>query len=111
MKNKLKKLIKASIKESALMEEDSINSLKIEINQSTQSDHGDFSSNIALKISGKTNTKPIETAEIISKNVSFSKKADIYFRLKRLIDKIQMGLLFKVLFATKKINKNSILGF
>jgi len=69
MKNKLKKVIKASIKESALMEEDSINSLEIEINQSTQSDHGDFSSNIALKISGKTNTKPIETAEIISKTI------------------------------------------
>ena len=53
----------------------------------------------------------LKWAEIISKNVSFSKKADIYYRLKRLIDKNEMGLLFKVLFATKKINKNSILGF
>jgi len=53
----------------------------------------------------------LKRAEIISKNVSFSKKADIYFRLKRLIDKNEMGLLFKVLFATKKINKNPISGF
>ncbi len=53
----------------------------------------------------------LKRAEIISKNVSFSKKADIYYRLKRLIDKNEMGLLFKVLFATKKINKNPILGF
>jgi len=53
----------------------------------------------------------LKRAEIISKNVSFSKKADIYFRLKRLIDKNEMGLLFKVLFATKKINKNPVLGF
>ena len=52
----------------------------------------------------------LERAEIISKNVSFSKKADIYFRLKRLIDKKEMGSLFKVFFATKKYN-NFNLGF
>tara|TARA_B100001173_G_scaffold77204_1_gene65883 strand:+ start:2232 stop:3275 length:1044 start_codon:yes stop_codon:yes gene_type:complete len=52
----------------------------------------------------------LERAEIISKNVPFSKKSDIYFRLKRLIDKNQMGTLFKVLFATNKRN-NFNLGF
>ena len=52
----------------------------------------------------------IERAELISKNVSFSKKADIYFRLKRLIDDKEMGTLFKVFFATKKYN-NFNLGF
>ena len=52
----------------------------------------------------------LERAEIISKNLSFSKKADIYFRLKRLIDDKQMGDLFKVFFATKKYN-NFNLGF
>ena len=52
----------------------------------------------------------LERAEIISKNVSFSKKVDIYFRLKRLIDKKEMGSLFKVFFATKKYN-NFNLGF
>ena len=52
----------------------------------------------------------LERAEIISKNVSFSKKSDMYFRLQRLIDKKQMGTLFKVLFATNKKNKFS-LGF
>ena len=52
----------------------------------------------------------LERAEIISKNVPFSKKSDIYFRLKRLIDKKQMGRLFKVLFATNKKN-NFKLGF
>ena len=51
-----------------------------------------------------------ERAEIISKNMPFSKKSDIYFRLKRLIDKKQMGTLFKVLFATNKKN-NFNLGF
>ncbi|MDC0142824.1 hypothetical protein OAI70_01795 [Candidatus Pelagibacter sp.] len=47
----------------------------------------------------------LHRAEIISKNLPFSKKADIYFRLKRLIDKNQMGNLFKVMLITnKKIN-------
>jgi cyclopropane-fatty-acyl-phospholipid synthase len=44
-------------------------------------------------------------AEIISKNLSFSKKADIFYRLKRLIDEKQMGNLFKVMFITNKENK------
>ena len=49
-------------------------------------------------------------AEIISKNLTFSKKADIYYRLKRLTDKKQMGKLFKVMFASNK-NINFKVGF
>ncbi len=52
----------------------------------------------------------LERAEIISNKLSFSQKSDIYFRLKRLIDKKEMGSLFKVFFATKKEN-NFKLGF
>ena len=62
-----------------------------------------------LKIGGMTNQKNflinlgiLKRAEIISKNLPFSKKADIYFRVKRLIDKNSMGELFKVILATKK---------
>ena len=44
------------------------------------------------------------------KNIPFSKKADIFYRIKRLIDKDQMGDLFKVFFITKKENKFT-LGF
>ena len=44
----------------------------------------------------------LNRAEILSKNMPFSKKADIYFRLKRLIDDKQMGSLFKVLSVDKK---------
>ena len=46
----------------------------------------------------------IERAEIISKNLPLSSKIDIHFRIKRLIDKKQMGSLFQVLFATNKSN-------
>ncbi len=51
-----------------------------------------------------------ERAETISKNKNFLKKADIYYRLKRLIDEKQMGELFKVMFIKNKNNKFK-LGF
>ncbi len=51
-----------------------------------------------------------ERAEIISKNLNFSKKADIFFRLNRLIDDKQMGKLFKVMLIKNKNNKFK-LGF
>ncbi len=49
-------------------------------------------------------------AEIISRNKVFTKKADIYFRLKRLIDEKQMGNLFKVMLIKNRNNKFN-LGF
>jgi len=52
----------------------------------------------------------LDRAEILSKNMSFSEKANIYFRIKRLIDKDQMGHLFKVMFITNLKNKFK-LGF
>ena len=52
----------------------------------------------------------LKRAEILSKNMLFSKKADMYFRIKRLIDDRQMGNLFKVVFITNKKNKFK-LGF
>ena len=51
-----------------------------------------------------------ERAEIISQNLNFLKKADIYYRLKRLIDEKQMGNLFKVMLVKNKKN-NFKLGF
>jgi len=52
----------------------------------------------------------IDRAEILSKNMPFSQKADIYFRIKRLIDESQMGHLFKVMFITNHKSKFK-LGF
>ena len=51
-----------------------------------------------------------ERAEIISKNQSFLRKADIYYRVERLINKNKMGSLFKVMLIKNKKNKFS-LGF
>ena len=62
-----------------------------------------------LKTIGTTNQKKflinlgiLKRAEMVSANMSFSKKADIYYRLKRLIHKNFMGELFKVIFVSKK---------
>ena len=51
-----------------------------------------------------------ERAEIISRNLTFIKKADIFYRLERLINEKQMGNLFKVMFIRNKKN-NFNLGF
>ena len=70
-----------------------------------------------LKVGGLTTQKNfltnlgiVQRAEILAKNLRFSKKADIYYRLERLIDKKYMGELFKVMFITQKKN-NFTMGF
>ena len=46
-----------------------------------------------------------ERAEIVSKNLSFIEKSNIYYRLNKLVDKKFMGEIFKVLFlSNKKVN-------
>ncbi len=65
-----------------------------------------------LKVSGMTNQGSflkkmgiLERAEIVSKNLSFMEKSNIYYRLNKLVDKKFMGEVFKVLLLTnKKIN-------
>ena len=51
-----------------------------------------------------------QRAEVITKNQNFSKKVDIFYRIKRLIDEKQMGNLFKVMFIKNDKNKFK-LGF
>jgi cyclopropane-fatty-acyl-phospholipid synthase len=52
----------------------------------------------------------IQRANLLSKKMNFNEKANMFFRLKRLLDFNQMGSLFKVMFAYKKGKKFS-LGF
>ena len=47
----------------------------------------------------------IQRAEIISKNIPFSKKSDLFYRIRRLIDEKQMGELFKVMLIKNKKNR------
>ena len=52
----------------------------------------------------------LERANILSKKMTFKEKANMFYRLKRLLDTKEMGNLFKVIFAHKK-NRNFSLGF
>ena len=52
----------------------------------------------------------IERANILAKKITFKSKADMFYRVKKLIDHSEMGSLFKVLLAQKKKNK-FFLGF
>lgn len=51
-----------------------------------------------------------QRAEIICKNKTFAEKADIFYRLKRLVDEKEMGSLFKVMLI-KNLTNNSQSGF
>ena len=52
----------------------------------------------------------LERANILSEKMTFKAKANMFYRLKRLLDYKEMGNLFKVIFAQKKDGKFS-LGF
>ena len=52
----------------------------------------------------------LKRAEIIAEKKSFLEKANIFYRINRLIDKKQMGELFKVIYIHKRKNKFK-LGF
>ena len=71
---------------------------------------GSFSSISTTQQEFLTKLGILNRAERLSKNMPFSKKADIYFRVKRLIDESQMGNLFKVMLISNFKNKFK-LGF
>jgi NADH dehydrogenase [ubiquinone] 1 alpha subcomplex assembly factor 7 len=71
---------------------------------------GPFSSISTTQKEFLTKLGILDRAEILSKKMPFSEKADIYFRIKRLIDESQMGHLFKVMFITNHKNEFK-LGF
>ena len=52
----------------------------------------------------------LNRAEILATNENFLVKANIFYRINRLIDKQQMGLLFKIMYFHKK-TESFTLGF
>ena len=91
--------------------------------------HSDITSHINFKLFNKTLIKNnldvkkiikqseflkkigiLERANILSKKMTFKEKADMFYRLKRLLGPKEMGDLFKVIFAQKKSGGFS-LGF
>ena len=52
----------------------------------------------------------VERANILAKKMTFGSKANMYFRLKKLLNSNEMGSIFKVLYAKKK-GKSFSIGF
>ena len=52
-----------------------------------------------------TNMGILQRAEMVGKNIPFSKKTDLFYRIRRLIDEKQMGELFKVMLIKNIKNK------
>jgi len=69
MKPELKQLLQASIEDSGLLKKNAAKNANIEVSRATTSDHGDFSSNIALKLSRELNLAPTEIAHTIVKTI------------------------------------------
>ena len=75
-----------------------------------------YSNKINLKVDHNTqrefllNLGIMNRAEILAAKTSFLEKANIFYRVNRLIDKKQMGELFKVMYFYKK-NQKFKLGF
>ena len=66
---------------------------------------GDLNSIITNQKKFLTSMGIVQRAEIISENIPFSKKSDLFYRIRRLIDEKQMGELFKVMLIKMKKNK------
>ncbi len=71
---------------------------------------GNLKSSLTTQKKFLTKMGIFKRAEIISKNQSFLRKADLYYRLKKLTDEKYMGNLFKVMFVKNKKNRFN-LGF
>ena len=69
MKNKLKKLLQKTIATEKILGSNDAKNLEIEISRSVKPDFGDFSSNIALKLSKQVGLSPFELATSISNSI------------------------------------------
>ena len=80
MKDKLKKLLQKTIATKNILDSDSAKNFEIEISRSIKPDYGDFSSNVALKLSKKVGLSPFELATSISNSIdrpSWLKKTEV----------------------------------
>ena len=69
IEDKIKELIVTALTKSQGMNNDEINEVGLELSRNKNNEHGDFSSNIALKLSGKLKRSPMLIAEEIIKSI------------------------------------------
>ena len=80
MKDKLKKLLQKTIASEKTLVNNGLKNLEIEISRSIKPNHGDFSSNIALKLSKRVGLNPFQLATSISSSIdkpSWLKKTEV----------------------------------
>jgi len=80
LKDKLKKLLQKTIASEKTLVNNGLKNLEIEISRSIKPDHGDFSSNIALKLSKRVGLNPFQLATSISSSIdkpSWLKKTEV----------------------------------
>jgi len=80
LKDKLKKLLQKTIASEKTLVSNGLKNLEIEISRSIKPDHGDFSSNIALKLSKRVGLNPFQLATSISSSIdkpSWLKKTEV----------------------------------
>ena len=75
--DKIKDLIIDALAKSQGMEKDEINEVGLELTRNKNNEHGDFSSNIALKLSGKLKRSPMVVAEEINNLAQASDELEI----------------------------------
>ncbi|SVD13878.1 uncharacterized protein METZ01_LOCUS366732, partial [marine metagenome] len=69
MKDQLKKLLKKTIASEKILASKSFKGFEIEISRSAKPEHGDFSSNIALKLSKEVGLNSFQLATSISNSI------------------------------------------
>ena len=72
IEDKIKELIVTALTKSQGMNNDEINEVGLELSRNKNNEHGDFSSNIALKLSGKLKRSPMVVAEEIINSIHVS---------------------------------------
>ena len=72
IEDKIKELIVTALTKSQGMNNDEINEVGLELSRNKNNEHGDFSSNIALKLSGKLKRSPMVVAEEIINSIRVS---------------------------------------
>ena len=70
--DKIKNLIIDALASSQNIKKDEINEVGLELSRNKSNEHGDFSSNIALKLSGKLEGSPMNIAEEIIRSIKAS---------------------------------------
>ncbi|HJM08472.1 MAG: arginine--tRNA ligase [Gammaproteobacteria bacterium] len=76
IEEKIKNLLVGALSKSQSINEKEVNEIGLELSRNSNNEHGDFSSNIALKLAGRVKRSPLKVAEEISGSIETSEELD-----------------------------------